>query len=332
MRQHVQAGQGQWGRRVGSDTGVAAGWMAGLQRELQAILRTLEVARYAVTSAAVNFWRHRTMSLAAVFSALVMMLMLNGFAIVVTHLNTALTALDQKVNMIVYLKDEVGEPDAGRFAERLRADANVLEVSYLSKDQAMSRLKTQLADRAELLEMVQGNPLPASIEVRLRDPGQMIRLRDALRADPMVEEIPLQQDVVDNLVRITRFSRIAGGLMVLALVGVTLFVIMNTIRVAVYARRQEIEIMKLVGATDWFIRWPFVLEGVLYGLIGALIAIALLGAAYRPLEMQFLSLVQFLPVNLDPTLPLKLGGLTVIVGVTVGAAGSYLSVRRFLDV
>ncbi len=93
---------------------------------------------------------------------------------------------------------------------------------------------------------------------------------------------PLQQDVVDNLVRITRFSRVAGALMVLALVGVTLFVIMNTIRVAVYAWRQEIEIMKLVGATDWFIRWPFVLEGVLYGLIGALIAIALLGVAYRP--------------------------------------------------
>ncbi len=303
-----------------------------MQRELHGLLRAFEVTHYAVTSAGVNFWRHRTMSLAAVFSALVMMLMLNGFAIVVTHLNTALTALDQKVNMIVYLKDEVGEPEAGRFAERLRTDLNILEVSYLSKDQAMSRLKTQLADRAELLEMVQGNPLPASVEVRLRDPGQIVRLRDTLRTDPMVEEIPLQQDVVDNLVKITRFSRVAGAVMVLGLMGVTLFVIMNTIRVAVYARRQEIEIMKLVGATDWFIRWPFVLEGVLYGLIGAVVAIALVGAAYHPLQAQFLSLVQFLPVDLDPSFPLKLSALNVLVGVSIGAAGSYLSVRRFLDV
>jgi cell division transport system permease protein len=100
----------------------------------------------------------------------------------------------------------------------------------------------------------------------------------------------------------------------------------------VYARRQEIEIMKLVGATDWFIRWPFVLEGVLYGLVGALVAVALVLPAYQPAQTQFLALVQFLPVNLDPTFPLKLSGLTAAVGIAVGAAGSYISVRRFLDV
>jgi cell division transport system permease protein len=308
------------------------GWLGGVQRELHAALRVLEVARYAGTTAAVNFWRHRTMSFAAVFSAVVMMLMLNGFAMFVTHLNTALTALDQKVNMVIYLKDDAADGDADRLVERLKADGNVLQVTYFSKDEAMARLKTQLADRADLLDMVQGNPLPASIEVRLRDPGRMVALRDALTTDPLVDEIPLQQDVVDNLVRITSFARVAGTVMVFGLAGVTLFVIMNTIRVAVYARRREIEIMKLVGATDWFIRWPFVLEGMLYGLCGAAITVAVVGVAFRPLQLQFLSLVQFLPVNLDPTLPLKLFVMTVVVGVTVGGTGSYLSVRRFLDV
>jgi cell division transport system permease protein len=318
MRQHVQHASG--------------GLAAGLQRELHAVLRAFEVAGYAVTSAVVNFWRHRTMSLAAVFSAVVMMLILNAFAIVVSHLNTALTALDQKVNMIVYLKDDADGDATQRFIQRLQADDNVLEVAYLTKDQAMDRLKTQLADRAELLDMIQENPLPASVEVRLRDPGRMGGLRDSLRLDAVVEEIPLQQDVVDNLVRLTSFARVAGTVMVLGLVGVTLFVIMNTIRVAVYARRQEIEIMKLVGATDWFIRWPFVLEGVLYGLIGAVIVVSVVSVVYLPMQVQFLSLVQFLPVNLDPAFPLKLCGMTIVVGVVVGAAGSYLSVRRFLDV
>jgi cell division transport system permease protein len=168
--------------------------------------------------------------------------------------------------------------------------------------------------------------------VRLRDAGKIGALRDSLRSDPVVEEIPLQQDVVDNLVRLTRFARLAGTVMVLGLVGVTLFVIMNTIRVAVYSRRQEIEIMKLVGATDWFIRWPFVLEGMLYGLLGAAIVAAVVAVAYGPVEAQFMSLVQFLPVNFDPAFPLKLCGMTVLVGAAVGAAGSYLSVRRFLDV
>ena len=90
--------------------------------------------------------------------------------------------------------------------------------------------------------------------------------------------------------------------------------------------------MKLVGATDWFIRWPFVLEGVLCGLLGALLTSALIGAAYEPMQAQFLSLVQFLPVNLEPGFPLRLAGLTAAVGVTIGAAGSFISVRRFLDV
>jgi cell division transport system permease protein len=294
--------------------------------------RLLEVSRYAVTTALVSFWRHRTMSLAAILAAAVMMLMLNGFVVVVSNLNVAMAALEQKVNLIAYLKDEVPPAEAGQLADRLRANPEVLEVTYLTKDAAMARLKTQLADRAELLDMVTGNPLPASVEVRLRDPARIAAFTATLRAEPRVEEVALQQDVVDNLLRITRFARLAGLVMVLGLVAITLFVIVNTIRLAVYARRQEIEIMKLVGATDWFIRWPFVLEGVLYGLVGALLAVALVVAAYRPAQAQFLALVQFLPVNLDPRFPLKLSGLTTAVGIAVGAAGSYISVRRFLDV
>jgi cell division transport system permease protein len=299
---------------------------------MRPLVRLVEVTRYAITAAVVNFWRHRTMSLAAVFAAVVMMSMLNGFVIVVSNLNTAMGALEQKVDLIAYLKDDVSPEDASKLADKLRADPQVIEVTYLSKDDAMARLKTQLADRSDLLDMVTGNPLPASIEVRLKDAGRISAVADSLRKDPAVEDVPLQQDVVDNLLRITRFARYTGVGMVIGLIGVTLFVIVNTIRLAVYSRRQEIEIMKLVGATDWFIRWPFVLEGVLYGLLGALVVVVLVDLAYRPIQLQFLSLIQFLPVNLDPTFPLKLSALTAAVGIAVGAGGSYISVRRFLDV
>ena len=299
---------------------------------MQAIRRTFDVARYAVVSAGVNFWRHRSMSLAAVFAAVVMMVMLNGFLIVVSNLNTAMSALEQKVNLIIYLKDDVPGTDGQQLAERLRSDPQVAEAVYLSKDDAMERLKQQLSERADLLDMVTGNPLPASVEVRLKDPNRIASFATTLREQKDVEEVQVQQDVVDNLLRLTRFARFAGLAMVAGLVGVTLFVIVNTIRLAVYARRQEIEIMKLVGATDWFIRWPFLLEGVLYGLLGATVAVITLNAIYRPMQLQFLSLVQFLPVNLDPAFPLKLSGFTAAVGVSIGAAGSYISVRRFLDV
>jgi cell division transport system permease protein len=299
---------------------------------LRAIARAGEVARYAATSALVNFWRHRTMSAAAVLSAVVMLLLLNAFLILVSNLNTAMQALEQKVNVIAYLKDDASAADAQRLVEQLRANPEVLEVVYLSKDAAMARLKAQLADRAELLDMISGNPLPASVEVRLRDPSRIAALAASLRGQPGIEEVSLQQDVVDNLLRITRFARAAGFVMVAGLAAVTLFMIVNTIRLAVYARRHEIEIMKLVGATDWFIRWPFLLEGILYGLLGALIVAAIVGASYQPMQGQFLALVQFLPVNLDPVFPLKLCGLTTAAGIAIGAAGSYISVRRFLDV
>lgn len=299
---------------------------------LRVIGRFGEVVSYAVAAAAVNFWRHRAMSLAAVFAAAVMMVMLNGFVIVVSNLNVALGALEQKVNVIAYLKDDAPPAEITKLQDRLRANPLVADVTFLSKDDAMTRLKQQLADRRDLLEMVTGNPLPASVEVRLKDANRINDLATQLRREVVVEDVTLQQDVVDNLLRITNFARAAGIVMVVGLVGITLFVIVNTIRLAVYARRQEIEIMKLVGATDWFIRWPFVLEGVLCGLLGALLTSALVGAAYEPMQLQFLSLVQFLPVNLEPDFPLRLAGLTAAVGVAIGAAGSYISVRRFLDV
>lgn len=299
---------------------------------MRALARLFEVVRYAVVTAAVNFWRHRTMSGAAVLAAATMMLMLNGFVIVVSNLNVAMGALEQKVNVVAYVKEDIPDAEVSRLQERLRSNPLVAEVTYLTKDDAMARLKSQLAERKDLLEMVTGNPLPASIEVRLRDANRVPELTQLLRADTAVEEVAIQQDVVDNLLRITNFARLAGAVMVAGLIAITLFVIVNTIRLAVYARRQEIEIMKLVGATDWFIRWPFLLEGVLCGVIGASVTALVVGATYGSVQAQFLSLVQFLPVNLDPTFPLKLAVLTAAVGITIGAAGSYISVRRFLDV
>src|SRR5438093_7760018 len=159
---------------------------------MRRVLRIAEVARYAVTSALVNFWRHRAMSLAAVFAAVVMMLMLNGFLIVVSNLNTAMGALEQKVNLIAYLKDDTSPDDGQQLVEKVRADPQVLEVTYLSKEDAMARLKTQLSDRADLLDMVTGNPLPASVEVRLRDPAKIAAYAALLRNQPAIEEVALQ--------------------------------------------------------------------------------------------------------------------------------------------
>lgn len=289
------------------------------------------VAGYAIVTAVVNLYRHGTQSASAIFATVVMLLVLNGFLLVVSTLNLAIRALEQKVNVIAYLKDEVDDEIGEALRDRIGTVASVVETDYLSKTAAMARLREQLADRAELLTMVSGNPLPASVEVRVRDASEVRKVAEILRADQSVDEVTVPEDAVDSLVRLARAARFGGAFTIIGFAGVTVVVIGNTIRLAVYARRQEIELMRLVGATDWFIRWPFVIEGMLYGILGAVIVGAVTFMALGTVQGALLDVLKFLPIRSDPLLPLQLMVVTGFVGVGVGTIGSYVSVRRFLD-
>ncbi len=289
------------------------------------------VAGYAIVTAVVNLYRHGTQSASAIFATVVMLLVLNGFLLVVSTLNLAIRALEQKVNVIAYLKDEVDDESGEALRDRIGTVASVVETDYLSKTAAMARLREQLADRAELLTMVSGNPLPASVEVRVRDASEVRKVAEILRADQSVDEVTVPEDAVDSLVRLARAARFGGAFTIIGFAGVTVVVIGNTIRLAVYARRQEIELMRLVGATDWFIRWPFVIEGMLYGILGAVIVGAVTFMALGTVQGALLDVLKFLPIRSDPLLPLQLMVVTGFVGVGVGTIGSYVSVRRFLD-
>ncbi len=289
------------------------------------------VAGYAIVTAVVNLYRHGTQSASAIFATVVMLLVLNGFLLVVSTLNLAIRALEQKVNVIAYLKDEVDDESGEALRDRIGTVASVVETDYLSKTAAMARLREQLADRAELLTMVSGNPLPASVEVRVRDASEVRKVAEILRADQSVDEVTVPEDAVDSLVRLAQAARFGGAFTIIGFAGVTVVVIGNTIRLAVYARRQEIELMRLVGATDWFIRWPFVIEGMLYGILGAVIVGAVTFMALGTVQGALLDVLKFLPIRSDPLLPLQLMVVTGFVGVGVGTIGSYVSVRRFLD-
>lgn len=291
----------------------------------------VSVAGYAIVTAVVNLYRHGTQSASAIFATVVMLLVLNGFLLVVSTLNLAIQALEQKVNVIAYLKEEVDDETGEALRDRIGTVGSVVETVYLSKTAAMARLREQLADRAELLDMVSGNPLPASVEVRVRDASEVRKVAEILRADQSVDEVTVPEDAVDSLIRLAQAARFGGALTIIGFAGVTVVVIGNTIRLAVYARRQEIELMRLVGATDWFIRWPFVIEGMLYGIVGAVIVGAVTLMALGSVQGALLDVLRFLPIRSDPLLPLQLLVVTGIVGIGVGTVGSYVSVRRFLD-
>lgn len=289
------------------------------------------VAGYAIVTAVVNLYRHGTQSASAIFATVVMLLVLNGFLLLVSTLNLAIQALEQKVNVIAYLKEDVDDETGEALRDRIGTVGSVVETDYLSRAAAMARLREQLADRAELLNMVSGNHLPASVEVRVRDASEVRKVAEILRAEQSVDEVTVPEDAVDSLVRLAQAARFGGAFTIIGFAGVTVVVIGNTIRLAVYARRQEIELMRLVGATDWFIRWPFVIEGMLYGIVGAVIVGAVTLLALGTVQGALLDVLKFLPIRSDPLLPLQLLVVTGFVGVGVGTVGSYVSVRRFLD-
>lgn len=301
--------------------------------------RAWEVFDYAVVAALLGLWRHRFMTGATVLTTALMLLMLNIFVVLVTHLNVALEALEHRVNVIAYIREDAPPGEVLALRRTLRNRSDVLEVIYVTKDEALARLREHFADRSELLDMVADNPLPASLEIRARDPENLSAIVSLLRAnsvsareDAVLEEVTLQEDIVERLLSLTTATRIAGVAMTGGLAIVSLFIVVNTIRIAVYSRRQEIEVMKLVGATDWFVRWPFVFEGMLYGLLAALLTLLIVVPAYDPVVENFWTLLSFLPVERDPQFATKLALLTMVVGIALGAAGSYISVRRFLEV
>ena len=271
------------------------------------------------------------MSTFSVTTTTVMLLMLGTFLVIIASLNVTLRALETKIDVVAYIKDSADPAQVENLRQSLTSNADVESVSYISKDAALARMRETLGDKAQLLSQIQGNPLPASLEIQLKFPSSAPALADQLSREPTIEDVDYKRDVVARLLAITNFLRLTGTIIVAGLAAIALFIIVNTTRIAMYARRQEIEIMKLVGATDWFVRGPFIFEGMFLGLLGAMVTVLLIAAGYQPMLERVSSLLTFLPLAFDPTFLPKLLGALFAGGIVIGGLGSWISVRRFLD-
>ncbi len=152
-----------------------------------------------------------------------------------------------------------------------------------------------------------------------------------MRSAECVDDVDFKQDTVNRLLVITRFVRASGLIVMAGITAAVVLIMVNIARMGIYARRQEIEIMRLVGATDWFVRWPFIVEGVLCGLLAAMLTIGVLAFTYHRAISSVSSILSFLPLAFDPMFLFKLTLIAVIVGVSVGGGGSLFAVRRFWE-
>jgi cell division transport system permease protein len=294
-------------------------------------MRRLE---YIATTAAQGFWRNPVMSLASTFTIGLMLLLFAFFLATDRGLQAAVGVLESKVELALFLEDDARVSDVLDLRARIEADPAVSRVDYVTKDQAMARL-VDIASRRPDIQIVDtsSNPLQASLEIKLAHAQDAQRLAASLREEigkGVVSDVVDNPQVVDKLLTITRVLSI-GGLAVLAMMLiVALFVIVNTIRIAVHARRDEIEIMKLVGATDWFVRWPFILEGMLVGALGAVAATLVVLMAAGPVMNAMVSFIEILPLSFGQTFVWQLVGSVFALALAVGGGGAMLSVRAHL--
>jgi len=294
-------------------------------------MRRLE---YVATTAAQGFWRNPVMSLASTFTIGLMLLLFAFFLATDRGLQAAVGVLESKVELALFLEDDARVSDVLDLRTRIEADPAVSRVDYVTKEQAMARLVDIAAKRPDIqIVDTSENPLQASLEVKLAHAQDAPRVTAALREEigkGVVSDVVDNPQVVDKLLTITRVLSF-GGLAVLAMMLiVALFVIVNTIRIAVHARRDEIEIMKLVGATDWFVRWPFILEGMLVGALGAVAATAVVLVAAGPVMNAMVSFIEILPLSFGTTFVWQLVGSVFALALAVGGGGAMLSVRAHL--
>ncbi|HHY78043.1 MAG TPA: ABC transporter permease [Clostridiales bacterium] len=296
----------------------------------------LRTYKYFFKESVKSIWRNKVMSLASIGSVMSALLVIGIFLILVLNVDYLAQKLESQVEIKVHLVDGLSDNIIKDIQKEIEGLEGVKEIVFVSKDQALKEFSESLGENSYLLEGLEGdNPLSDSFVVTLVDPRLAPKVTLAIKAMSNIENVVYGKEILEKLLDITYFLRIGSLAIVGILFLISVFIISNTIKLTVFARRREIGIMKYIGATDWFVRGPFFFEGVLLGFLGSIISISLLATGYyflsRYIEQQMFGLlvVSLMPFNeVLNTLIVAL----LIFGVIIGSLGSMISIRKFLRV
>lgn len=289
---------------------------------------------YYIKDAFVSLKRNKTISIASIITVLITFFVLGIFMLVATNINQGIDSVQNKVEIKIFLKDDIKLIDQREIEIKLREIDGVKDVVYSSKEDEYRNFQETTNEGEGLLKgyTFDNNPFQAAFTVKLDAPEYASNVSEGIKDFEGVDSIQDQQELVDKVVGIVKGVKVVGGVLFAILVGVSIFLIMNTTKLTVYSRRREVGIMKFVGATDWFIRWPFVIEGIIIGAVGSLASSVILYFAYNGVfkwivsSMFIVNLVQPQFV-LTTLLACFVGG-----GIVVGAIGSIFALRKFLVV
>lgn len=289
---------------------------------------------YFVSETVQNLRRNFLMTVAAISTVAISLLLLGGTQILGLIVNNVTLNWEAKVEISTYLRDDATQNEIGALEEEIATMPEVEDVTYVSKDQAFEEFKEMYETQPEFYENLPEDALPASLRIKLVDADKTEEVAAAIEGAPGVKDVRFGGEIIKRLLRVNSLLRTITLVMSIILMVAAAALIANTIRLAIYARRDEIGIMKLVGATNWFIRIPFMLEGVFAALMGAVAAGAVILLANTLLfsrigeTLTFLGPVFSFTSTEIVTVMLVLGGT----GCAVGLVGSMMALRRFLEV
>lgn len=277
--------------------------------------------------------RNKVMSFASMTTVAASLFIFGVFMLMVLNANQIVTNVEDSIEIKAFLEEDLTTIKEKEIENRIKSIEGVKEITYESQEEALKKFESQLGEKKGLATGLQEeNPLPASFIIKVNSPGNVSNVSNQIKGIDGIDIVKDGQQTVDMIIRISRFVKILSIVLMIILGVISISLISNTIKLTVFARKREIGIMKYIGATDWFIRWPFVLEGMLLGFFGAIIAIAVLSVGYGYV-FKTVSTCNFLFTLLPAKqiIPSLIWDF-IIIGVVLGGFGSTISIKKFLAV
>ncbi|WP_346939881.1 permease-like cell division protein FtsX [uncultured Clostridium sp.] len=291
--------------------------------------------KYSFMEALKSIKRNKTLSIASIATVTATLFILGAITLGVANVDKAITKLGSMVEVTIYLKDNISDNNKNAIENKIKTVEDINTITFKSKEEALKDLREQLNDKSG--ELTSGfedkNPFPASFTVNVKEPLVVDKVVSSIKDMEGIEEIKDARSLIAKISKLTDSVKIVAAVAFVVFIMISLFLIGNTIKITVFTRKKEIGIMKYVGATDWFIRWPFIIEGIILGIVGACISVVILSLIYAMMVSKF---------SADTLFGFSLVGISYIwkvivweflgCGIFIGAIGSIISMRKFLKV
>ena len=290
-------------------------------------------AAYYMREAFQSIKRNRILTIATVSTVATCILILGMAVLTTINAGRFINQLESDVEIVAYLDKSLDKAEVADIKSQIEDLSQVKAVRYVSKDEALKRLQKKFGESEySLKDTFKKNPLPATYEVQAGNPHDVPQLAAKVAKIEGVYKVNYGRGVVERLFKVTKWIRTIGIAIIVLLAFGAVFLIATTIRLAIFSRRKQIYLMKLIGATDWFVRWPFFIEGIVIGLLGALVAIGILALGYSSLLNNMDKALFFIPLVASSAALLRIYLGLIVTGAFLGILGTWISLNRFLDV